>query len=256
VTDPWADPATPTEPGRPYAGPPYAGPPQTTPPPSYGSPYGPPVYGPPAYGAPQYGAPQYGAPQYWPPQSWTPQYWGHPPGHGHPAPWAPPRPPQRPGQLMAAAVLAFVQGGLVLIASLYVWFFASVAELAVRGTAGAVPGGTVDALATEGTTLAVVQLVSSVLLVAAGIRALTARTPGAWRLLLVAHAVQVALSVYWAARLSMVFDDVPGSDGHGPLVAFTLFFAAGPLVGAGLLLTWAARSWFAPAPQSAVPSPV
>jgi hypothetical protein len=149
-----------------------------------------------------------------------------------------------------------VQGGLVLIASLYVWFFASVAELAVRGTAGAVPGGTVDALATEGTTLAAVQLVSSVLLVVGGIRGLNGRTPGAWRLLLVAHAVQVVLSVYWAARLTVVFDDAPGPDGDGPLVAFTLFFAAGPLVGAGLLLTRVVRAWFGPAPQSAVPSPV
>jgi hypothetical protein len=229
MSNPWADPATWTQPGEPYAGPPG------TTPPSYGSPYGPPVYGPPAYGAPQYGPPPYA---------------GYPPAYGYPGPWAPPR---RPGQLITAAVLAFVQGGLVLIASLYVWFFASVADLAVQGTSGSFAPGPVDALATEGTTLAIVQLVSFVLLVVGGIRALNARTRGAWRLLLVSHAVQVALSVYWAVRLSMIFDDVPGPDGEGPLVAFTVFFAAGPLVAIGLLLTRTVRAWFAPAEQTAVP---
>jgi hypothetical protein len=239
MSDPWADPATPTRPGEPYAGP--LG---TAPPPSYGSPYGPPVYGPPAYGPPAYGAPQYG----------PPPYGGHPPSFGHPAPWAPPwAPPRRSGQLITAAVLAFVQGGLVLIASLYVWFFASVADLAVQGAAGSFAPGPVNALATEGTTLAIVQMVSFVLLVVAGIRALNARTLGAWRLLLVSHAVQLALSVYWAVRLSMIFDDVPGPDGEGPLVAFTVFFAAGPLVAMGLLLTRTVRAWFAPAEQTPVP---
>jgi hypothetical protein len=235
MSNPWADPATPTQPGEPYAGPPG-----TTPPPSYGSPYGPPVYGQPAYGPPTYGAPQYG----------PPPYAGYPPAYGYPAPWAPPR---RPGQLITAAVLAFVQGGLVLIASLYVWFFASVADLALQGTSGSFAPGPVDALATEGTTLAIVQILSFVLLVVGGIRALNARTQGAWRLLLVSHAVQVALAVYWAVRLSMIFDDVPGPDGEGPLVAFTVFFAAGPLVAIGLLLTRTVRAWFAPAGQTSVP---
>jgi len=184
------------------------------------------------------------------PQYGMPPYAGYPPAYGYPSPWAPPR---RPGQLITAAVLAFVQGGLVLIASLYVWFFASVADLALQDTSGAFAPGPVDALATEGTTLAIVQLVSSVLLVVAGIRALNARTRGAWRLLLVAHVVQVALSIYWAVRLSMIFGDVPGPDGSGPLVAFTVFFAAGPLVAVGLLLTRVVRAWFAPAEQTAVP---
>ena len=67
-----------------------------------------------------------------------------------------------------------------------------------------------DALATEGTTLAIVQLVSFVLLVVGGVRALNARTRAAWRLLVVAHAVQVVLSVYWAVRLVMLLDEAPG----------------------------------------------
>jgi hypothetical protein len=233
VSSPWADPATPTEPGAPYAGPPA-----TSPTPSSGSPYGPPVYGLPGYGSAPYGQPPYG----------MPPYGGQPPAYGYPAPWLPP--PRRPGQLITAAVLAFVQGGMVLIASLYVWFFASLADLVAQQGQGTYSPATVDALATEGTTLAVVQLVSFVLLVAGGVRALTARTPAAWRLLVVAHAVQVVLSVYWAIRLSMLLDEA-GPDGGGPLVVFALFFAAGPIVALGLLLTGTVREWFAPAGQSA-----
>jgi hypothetical protein len=127
-----------------------------------------------------------------------------------------------------------------------------VADLALQGTSGSFAPGPVDALATEGTTLAIVQILSFVLLVVGGIRALNARTQGAWRLLLVSHAVQVALAVYWAVRLSMIFGDLPGPDGGGPLVAFTVFFAAGPLVAVGLVLTRVVRAWFAPTEQTVV----
>ena len=242
MSNPWADPATPTEPGAPYSGPPGG-----TPPPS-GAPYGPPVYGSAPYGQPQYGPPQYG----------MPPYAGYPPtAYGYPAPWGPPvpRPPQRPGQVITAAVLAFVQGAFVLIASLYVWFFASLAELVAETAQGSPAPGSVDALATEGTTLAIVQLVSFVLLVGGGVRALNARTRGAWQLLLVALAVQLVLALYWAVRLTMILDDAPGPASGSPLVAFTLFFAAGPLVGLGLLLTGTARRWFAPDQQSAPGQP-
>ena len=66
-------------------------------------------------------------------------------------------PPQRPGQVITAAVLAFAQAVVVLIASLYVWFFASIADLAAAGAGGTRPG-TVESLAAEGTVLAVVQV--------------------------------------------------------------------------------------------------
>ena len=41
-----------------------------------------------------------------------------------------------PGQVITSAVLAFVQAGIVLIASLYVWFFASVIDVLARGQPG------------------------------------------------------------------------------------------------------------------------
>jgi hypothetical protein len=144
----------------------------------------------------------------------------------------PPRPPGRPGQLITSAVLAFVQAGLVLFASLYVWFFASVVDIVSNQ-----PGfpSTADGLATEGTVIAIVQLVSVAVLIWAGIWALTRRTQASWRLLLAAHAVQIVLTVYWIVRLSMLSSDVPGPDPGSAFIAFSLIVAAGPLVGIGLV---------------------
>ena len=95
-SSPWADPTTETQPGAPYQGPPPT-------------------------------APQYGYP--------APYGYGYPgpapyPGYGYPGPWAPRR-PQRPGQVITSAVLAFVQTALVLVASLYLWFFTSMIGFAI-----------------------------------------------------------------------------------------------------------------------------
>ncbi|SFD83893.1 hypothetical protein [Blastococcus tunisiensis] len=207
-SSPWADPATPTQPGPPYPGPP---------------PTGPPAYGPPAYGPPgqPWGAPQWGPPPY-----------GYPPG---------PRRPQRPGQVVTAAVLAFAQALVVLVASLYLWFFASVAELAAAEAGGIYAPGTVDALASEGTALALVQLLSAVLLIGAGVWALNSRRRAAGVLLQTALGLQVLLAVYWAVRLN---SEVGGYETEGTIAAFALFFAAGPLVGLGMLLAGPGRRWF------------
>jgi hypothetical protein len=207
---PWADPATPTQPG-----PPYAGPPPTA------QPYA-------AYPSAPY---------------------GYPAGYGQPAPWGPvpPRRPQRPGQLITAAVLAFAQAVVVLIASLYVWFFASIADVAASEAGGVWSPGTVDALAREGTVLAVVQLLSAVLLVAAGVWALNSRRPGALRLLVGAFALQVVLAAYWAVRL---MSEVGGFDTGGAILSFALFFAAAPLVGLGMLLVGPGRRWFGGHPHA------
>jgi hypothetical protein len=213
---PWADPSTPTEPGVPYAGPPPTAPPPTAPP----------QWGPPAYGYPQpYAAAPWGAP------------------YGYPVP---PRPPQRPGQVITAAVLAFAQALVVLIASLYVWFFASIADIAAAGADGIYAPGTVEALATEATVLAIVQIGSVLLLIGAGIWALNSRRREAGLLLAVALAVQVVLAAYWLVRLQ---SELGGSGGDGSIVAFSLFFAAAPLVGLGMLVVGPGRRWFDGTPQ-------
>ena len=214
--DPWADPTTPTEPGAPYAGPPPTAPP--------GSAWAPPGYAPQHYGVP--GHPAHGYP---------------PPGYGYPWP-AVPRGPRRPGQVIASAVLAFVQAAVVLIASIYVWFFASVITVATAGAPGVLDA---EGLATEGTVLAAVQLVSAVLLIAAGVLALNQRTHTTWLLLVGAHGLQIALAIYWLVRLLSFVDDLPGPDADGVLPAFTLFFAGGPIVGLALVVVGAGRRWFA-----------
>jgi hypothetical protein len=211
---PWADPSTATVPGAPYGGPP---------------PMMPPVQ----------------------PYAAAPAAWGYPVPYGA-APWGPvpPRRPQRPGQVITAAVLAFAQAVVVLIASLYVWFFASIADLASSGRPDVYTSETARSLATEGTVLAVVQLFSVALLVVGGVLALNRRTLTASRLLAGAHVVQVVLALYWAGRLLDVLGDLPGADGEGSLAAFSLFFLVGPVVSLGLLLSGAARRWFTATPPA------
>jgi hypothetical protein len=144
--------------------------------------------------------------------------------------------------VIASAVLAFVQATLVIIASLYVWFFASIVTVATAGAPGSLDA---EGLATEGTVLSAVQLVSAILLVTAGVLALNRRNTGTWRLLVVAHALQIVLALYWLVRLLSLAEDLPGAEADGVLITITLFFAAGPAVGLGLLLAGASRRWFA-----------
>lgn len=208
--DPWSDPATQTEPGAPYAGPP-----PTTP------------YRPAPGGWPGQAAP-YAQP--WP-QAW-------------PQPWPPPPVrPGRPGQVVGAAVLAFVQAAAVALATAYLQLLGSVFSLAADQ-----PGFPADgaALAAEAGTLAVVQLVSVVVLVAGGILALTRRSPLARWTLVAAFALQLALAAYWAVRLLTVL-------GAGVLPVLVLFLAAAPAVALGLAVGRPARAWFADSPDGRSP---
>jgi hypothetical protein len=153
--------------------------------------------------------------------------------------------------VIAGGVLAFVQAIVVLVASLYLWFFASVADLAASGAMrGGYSSAVVSSLATEGSTLAAVQLASVVLLVAGGVLALNRRTRAARLWLLAAHAVQVLLAVYWAARLLILLDDIPGDDPQAPFLVVAMFFATGPAVALGLLLTGPGRRWFDGTPRA------
>ncbi|WP_448639958.1 hypothetical protein [Geodermatophilus sp. URMC 63] len=222
-SSPWSDPARPTDPLA------YAGPPVTAPAPWAG--HGVPGYGVPGYGVPGYGTPWYGAQ-----------------GHGVPV-WGPPVPsrPRRPGQVVAAAVLAFAQAGVVAVASAYVLLLAS-----TFGFLATVPGATdaeeADALVTEATVLTVVQLLSAIALVVGGVLVLNRRARSSWLTLLAGFAAQLGLALYWLVRLLTLgglVDDAVGSDPAGVLVVGVLFFAAAPAVGTGLLLVGAVRRWAA-----------
>ena len=249
MSSPWADPATPTEPGQPYAGPPTTGPP--SPAPAYGSsPYGSPAY-PPPYGAQPYGTPPYGAP-YPAPAGYPPPAYGYPPPYGYPAPWVPGPPPgpRRPGQVIGSAVLAFVQAALVLLASLYVWFAVSLVGVAAGQAPTSDASDTAEALVAEGNVLAVVGLVTAMLLVVSGIAGLTRRSTTAWWLLVAGHAIQVLLAAYWWIRLYTVLGDVPGTLPEGAFASYALIFAVAPLVGLGLVLFNPGRGWFDGTPRS------
>ncbi|WP_138759653.1 hypothetical protein [Modestobacter altitudinis] len=202
------------------AAPPYAGPPQYP-----GSQYGDPQYGNPQYGSPQYLGPQYPAGPY-PPQFGTPPSWGPPPyaAPGYPPPgwgWAP-RPPQLPGSVIAAAVIAFASTLLVLLGTVYAMAFSALLSLS-RG-----PGSGV------GTWVAVVQLALAALLVVGGVRALG----GDRRWLLVAAAAQLAMSVYWL----VVLVSIAPSTVNGSVAVLPVLYGALALVAGGLLVLPDARA--------------
>ena len=197
-------------PGEPYAGPPSVQPP----------------YGPVPYGPVPYGPVPYGQPPYW--------------GVG-----APLR-PRRPGQVTGAAVLSFVQAGLVLFATLYVWLLVSMGRLESVAIHGPSNGGP---LVVEGTVLAIVQVLSVGALIAAGALALSRRSRLAWVVVLVASAAQLALAGYWAARLPALIGSVDSGASDNGVAAFAVLFAAAPLVALGLVLFRPGRSWFDGTPR-------
>jgi hypothetical protein len=179
-------------------------------------------------GAPYAGPPPTAMPSWVPPTPW---------GTAWPQPWSPaPARPQRPAQVVAAAVLVLVQAAGVALASAYLQLLGSVFSLAADE-----PGFPADAaaLAAEAGVLAVVQLASVVVLVAAGVLALTSRRPLARWALGAACALQLALAGYWMARLLGAFGSASG------LLPFVvLCAAAAPAVALGLSVGRPARAWF------------
>jgi hypothetical protein len=144
--------------------------------------------------------------------------------------------------VLAAAVLAFVQAGIVAVATIYVFLFVSVARIAV--TEGA-PSTPVTGLVSEGTLLAWLQLASVVLLVTGGVLALgNRRRRPAWLVLGAAFIAQVVLALYWGIRLASVTGDVAGPDPAAVFAWFSVVFAAMPVVGLGLVVLGPGRQWF------------
>jgi len=184
----------------------------------------------------------YGPPRYGPPPSGRPAYVPY----TYPPPWGGPRGPRRPGQVTAAAVLAFVQAGLVLFATLYLWLMVSIGRLARLNTYGLRGAGP---LVAEGTVLAVVQGISVVALVVAGILALGRRSRLAWGAVLGASVAQVALAGYWAGRLPALLSGLPSGAPGGTFAVVAVVFAAAPLVTVGLVLFPPGRTWFDGTPR-------
>jgi hypothetical protein len=150
-----------------------------------------------------------------------------------------------------AAVLAFVQFGAVLLATLYL-FLAALLAGSVAGVPDAQVPAQLPGLVVEGLVLAGVQLVADVLLLVAAIRALGNRTPVTWRVLVAALAVQVVLAGYWFVRLQVLRAQVPGDGARAlsGLVTYPVLFGAVPLVALGLVLFGSGRRWFDRAPAA------
>jgi hypothetical protein len=140
-------------------------------------------------------------------------------------------------------VLAFVQAALVLLATVYVFMLAMVAGVAADQSI-ALPGG-LAGLATEAKVVAVVQLLSAVGLIVAGLFALGRRRRATWPVVLAAFGLQLVLAAYWGIRLGTVLRDLPGAQSSGPVVTLALFFAAQPAVALGLVLVGPGRRWLA-----------
>lgn len=229
----------------------YTGPPDTSGPtdkPGSGSyemrhetaPYDPAPYGQALYGAPYEQSPTHPGPAPYQPQPGYPAAPGYGPGPGAPVAMAYPGPyggygpprrngPPRPGGATAAAVLHFVQGGIVLIASLYLLFALSVIEALTETTQS------------EFTIVTVVQLASAGLLIAGGVTLLSGNS---LVLSYVAGAVQLALVLYWAIRIAS-FTSGELDEVFPSLAIMSMFFAVLPIIALSLSATTGVRRWAA-----------
>lgn len=180
-----------------YTGPPYTGPPPTGPPP-FGAPsFGPPGAGPAPYGSPLGGSGDYGQPYAFP--SSQPTDYLPPPG-GYPAPFAPVYPPYvmaarpRPGAALSASVLGYIDGGLLILAGLVLFFGASEIQ-SFDDSFGTNNGSLTTELILDGL---LNMVVAGVLI--AGAVGLTQRTRSGRVLLTVGGGVCIAQAIYWLVR--------------------------------------------------------
>lgn len=153
-----------------------------------------------------------------------PQAYGQPPYPGYPVPTGypgygysgyPPQPqgPQRPGLVVAAAVLGYVNAGLLIVGGFLLLFGATI----VNDIENAVDSGT--DYATEAALLGVGNMIAAGLLIAGAVMFSGAKPVG--RLLLaVGNGIVLALAVYWFLRFT---DDRFNDVGSGFLVWGSLY---------------------------------
>ncbi len=172
-------------------------------------------------GYPQAGYPQQGYPQQGYPQTGYPQ-------PGYPQPGYPqagynlvPAKPPKPGAVKAAAVLAFVQGGIILFAGIGTLSGgAGLNDLGVRGT-----GNIGDTL----TILGVLALISAGLLIAGGVSAFNKHSS----LLIAGSGLSLVLSVWWMIQF----------DFFSAVLIWSLLLAAMPIISVALILGRTAQTW-------------
>jgi hypothetical protein len=194
-----------------YQGPPPTLPPEPGPPvPPYPDPYGPPN----PYGYPYLAG--YGYP-------------GVPPGR------------QRPGTLTAAAVLGYVNAGLLVIAGLLLFAGASL----VNSLDDSSDGVNVEDFTAELTFDGFLNLLAAGLLIAGGV-IMSARRPNGRLVYSLGAGVVVAEVVYWLGRWGSRIEDISG------VLVYGLLFGALAVTGAALAWTRDGTGWLSssqPAPQ-------
>jgi hypothetical protein len=174
----------------------------------------------------------------WPGQ-WAQQpYPGQPAGpYGGPAPYSgypgypgyPPPPPMakrdtRPGQAMASAVLAYVLGGLLILAGILLMFGASLAD-----SVGDAIGEDTGAITTELVIDGLVNLAAAGLLIAGGVSLTTASRSGR-SLLGWGAGITLAASIYWLIRASGAAGTVVYVVAFDALAIIAIALMAGPAV--------------------------
>ncbi len=192
----------------------------------YFPPPGPPPYGPPA--SPRYGAPA--SPRYGPPGPPPPGYPG-----SYPAPWD----TGRPGGIPAAAVLAYIDAGLLILAGLLLLVGASAVD-SWNDAFGSHDNSVTVELAADG----LVNLISAGLQIAGGVL-LTGRSETGRTLLTAGGAVCIAAGVYWVIRAHDL-----------GVVVWTIVFVALPIIALSLAWTVPATRWLrGEDPRRAPPRP-
>ncbi|HEY2298132.1 MAG TPA: hypothetical protein VGH43_10425 [Jatrophihabitans sp.] len=207
-------------PQDPYAGKPYYGPPQ--------QPYG--QYPPQGYGQ-QYPQQYQSYPQQ-PGYSPYPQY---APYQYQPYPYPYQRPPDRPGTATTAAVLAFVAGGLLIVASLFLFAGASLIN-DLGDELNQSTGPATSELAIDG----VINLIASGLLIAGGVMVAGRKLRGR-NLLTTGSGIVVACSIYWLVRFDHSF---------GGTVFYAVLFSALVVISVSMAFTTTSRAWLTAAPST------
>lgn len=159
------------------------------------------------------------------------------PSYIAPLPWGYPAPPYqpgypqpgalaRPGQVIAAAVLAYIDAGLLILAGALLLLGASLIS-GIDSSAGSDNSGVTAELIVDG----LLNLVAAGLLIAGGV-GVTGRSPTGRVLLTVGAGICVALGVYWLIRSQSISGAV-----------LVLLFTALPVIGVALIWSRDVSDW-------------
>ena len=147
---------------------------------------------------------------------------GAQPGYGPPPYPMAPQKPRKPGVVTAAAVLAFVQAGLLLIAGIATLNGGTALSDLDLGITGRAYSGVL-------TTMGVLTLASAGLLIAGGVSAFNKRP---W-LMVAGAALSLALSVWWVVQFDVL----------GFILTWALLLAVMPIISLSLILSSTAKNW-------------